>query len=345
MAIRGLRRRELLRTSIGDVLGQLSVNQVCTAVSTVADVVVEASLQAAIREIETRTGAALPTRIAVIGMGRFGGRELGYGSDADVMFVHDPLPGVDEEVAGRIALDVANELTRLLAAPAPDPPLLIDANLRPEGKQGSLVRSLASYASYYARWSLVWESQALLRAAPVAGDRDLGERFVTLIDPMRYPEEGLSIEDQREIRRIKARVETERLPRGTDPKLHLKLGPGGLADVEWTVQLLQLKHGFAVEGLRTTSTLEALEAAADEGLITRDDANVLSLAWRRATHLRNVVMLTKGKAADALPTLATDQAKLAQLLTRGESTGGEVIEGYLRVTRRARAVVERVFYG
>jgi len=115
--------------------------------------------------------------------------------------------------------------------------------------------------------------------------------------------------------------------------------------VEWTVQLLQLKHGFAVEGLRTTSTLEALEAAADEGLITREDANVLSLAWRRATHLRNVVMLTKGKAADALPTLATDQAKLAQLLTRGESTGGEVIEGYLRVTRRARAVVERVFYG
>ena len=345
VAIRGLRRRELLRTSIGDVLGQLSVNQVCTAVSTVADVVVEASLQAAIREIETRTGAALPTRIAVIGMGRFGGRELGYGSDADVMFVHDPLPGVDEEVAGRVALDVANELTRLLAAPAPDPPLLIDANLRPEGKQGPLVRSLASYASYYARWSLVWESQALLRAAPVAGDRELGEQFVTLINPMRYPEEGLSIEDEREIRRIKARVETERLPRGTDPKLHLKLGPGGLADVEWTVQLLQLKHGFAVEGLRTTSTLEALDAAADEGLITREDANVLSLAWRRATHLRNVVMLTKGKAADALPTLATDQAKLAQLLTRGESTGGEVIEGYLRVTRRARAVVERVFYG
>ena len=345
VAIRGLRRRELLRTSIGDVLGQLSVNQVCTAVSTVADVVVEASLQAAIREVEMRTGTALPTRIAVIGMGRFGGRELGYGSDADVMFVHDPLPGVDEEVAGRVALDVANELTRLLAAPAPDPPLLIDANLRPEGKQGPLVRSLASYASYYARWSLVWESQALLRAAPVAGDRELGERFVTLVDPMRYPEEGLSNEDQREIRRIKARVETERLPRGTDPKLHLKLGPGGLADVEWTVQLLQLKHGFAVEGLRTTSTLEALEAAADEGLITRDDANVLSLAWRRATHLRNVVMLTKGKAADALPTLATDQAKLAQLLTRGESTGGEVIEGYLRVTRRARAVVERVFYG
>ena len=110
------------------------------------------------------------------------------------------------------------------------------------------MRSLASYASYYARWSLVWESQALLRAAPVAGDRELGEQFVKLINPMRFPEEGLSIEDEREIRRIKARVETERLPRGTDPKLHLKLGPGGLADVEWTVQLLQLKHGFAVEG-------------------------------------------------------------------------------------------------
>ena len=168
---------------------------------------------------------------------------------------------------------------------------------------------------------------------------------MTLINPLRFPDGGLSIEDEREIRRIKARVETERLPRGADPKLHLKLGPGGLADVEWTVQLLQLKHGFAVPSLRTTSTLMALEAAATEGLISGDDANVLSLAWRRATHLRNLVMLTKGKPADSIPTLATDQAKLAQLLTRGESTGGEVVEGYLRITRRARAVVERVFYG
>ena len=107
-------------------------------------------------------------------MGRFGGRETGYGSDADVMFVHDPLPGADEQAATRAAHAVAEELRGLLAQPAPDPPLVIDPGLRPEGRQGPLVRTLASYRAYYERWSLAWEAQALLRAEPVAGDRELG---------------------------------------------------------------------------------------------------------------------------------------------------------------------------
>jgi len=286
----------------------------------------------------------------VIAMGRFGGNELGYGSDADVMFVHDPDPGVDDERAGDAALAVANELTRLLALPAPDPPLLIDADLRPEGRQGPLVRSLASYAAYYERWSLVWESQALLRARPVAGDTALGRAFIELIDPVRYPEGGLTAEDTREIRRIKARVESERLPRGTDPKMHTKLGPGGLADVEWTVQLLQLQHGFAVEPLRTTSTTQGLAAARDAALLTGQDAEVLLTAWRSATRIRNAVMLSKGRASDSIPTQALDRAKVARLVgyvdpRLGDLRTGDLVEDHLRVTRRARAVIERVFYG
>ncbi|MGO4431508.1 glutamate-ammonia-ligase adenylyltransferase, partial [Streptomyces sp. MCAF7] len=118
-------------------------------------------------------GDELPTRFAVIGMGRFGGHELGYGSDADVLFVHEPREGVDEQEAARAAFAVANEMRRLLQLPTVDPPLAIDADLRPEGKSGPLVRTLASYAAYYRRWSLVWESQALLRAEPVAGDPEL----------------------------------------------------------------------------------------------------------------------------------------------------------------------------
>ena len=124
---------------------------------------------------------------------------------------------------------------------------MVDADLRPEGKSGPMVRSLESYAEYYRRWSLVWEAQALLRARPMAGDDELAADFVALIDPIRYPE-SLSEQDVREVRRVKARVEAERLPRGADPARHLKLGRGGLSDVEWLAQLLQLQHAGTAPG-------------------------------------------------------------------------------------------------
>ncbi len=162
-------------------------------------------------------GNTLPTRFAVIGMGRFGGRGLGYRSeDADVLFVHEPRQGAGPSGrASRAANAVVSEMRRLLQVSSADPPLLIDADLRPEGKSGPLVRTLNSYAAYYRRWSLVWESQALLRAEIVAGDEDLGRRFIELVDPLRYPAEGLGDDAVREIRRLKARMEDqERMPRG-----------------------------------------------------------------------------------------------------------------------------------
>src|SRR6195952_678341 len=156
------------------------------------------------------------------------------------MSVHEPYDGGEEATA--YAQAVANELRRLLIAPATDPPLVVDADLRPEGKQGPLVRSLASYAAYYAKWSKVWEAQALLRADAVVGDEGLRADFTALVDPLRYPAEGLSEDDVVEVRRIRARVDEERLPRGADPNSHLKLGRGGLADIAWTVQLLQMER-------------------------------------------------------------------------------------------------------
>src|SRR5213079_920023 len=177
-------------------------------------VTIAGALRAAVR---AEWGDTLPTRFAVIGMGRFGGHELGYGSDADVLFVHEPRDGVDEQEASRAANTVVAEMRRLLQVPSADPPLLIDADLRPEGKSGPLVRTLKSYEAYYRRWSLVWESQALLRAQYVAGDEELGRSFIELIDPLRYPAEGLGDDAVLEIRRLKARMESERMPRGADP--------------------------------------------------------------------------------------------------------------------------------
>ncbi|MDN3057569.1 bifunctional [glutamine synthetase] adenylyltransferase/[glutamine synthetase]-adenylyl-L-tyrosine phosphorylase [Streptomyces sp. SRF1] len=299
------------------------------------------ALRAAVRDT---WGDELPTRFAVIGLGRFGGHELSYGSDADVLFVHEPREGADEQEAARAAFAVANEMRRLLQLPTTDPPLLIDADLRPEGKSGPLVRTLASYAAYYRRWSLAWESQALLRAEPVAGDPGLGARFIELIDPLRYPSQGLGEDAIREIRRLKARMESERLPRGADPTTHTKLGRGGLSDVEWTIQLLQLRHAWTEPGLRTTRTRQALAAAHAAGLIATEDAQTLDEAWVLASRVRNAVMLVRGRPGDTFPTDVRELAAVGRYLGYGPGHVGEMLDDYRRTTRRARAVVERVFY-
>ncbi|WBB64693.1 bifunctional [glutamine synthetase] adenylyltransferase/[glutamine synthetase]-adenylyl-L-tyrosine phosphorylase [Streptomyces sp. WMMC500] len=368
-AARGVRRRELFRTAAADLITAYgahpalageeagdgreddgdehariaaAVDRTGGALSDLNAATVAGALRAA---TAARWGDTLPTRFAVIGMGRFGGHELGYGSDADVLFVHEPRPGVSDEEAGAAAFAVANELRRLLQLPSADPPLLVDADLRPEGKSGPLVRTLASYAAYYRRWSLTWESHALLRAEPVAGDAALGARFTELIDPLRYPAGGLDEDAVREIRRLKARMEAERLPRGADPALHAKLGRGGLADVEWTVQLLQLQHARAVPALRTTRTRAALAAARGAGLLDADDARILDDAWLLATRLRNAVMLVRGRPGDTFPAAERELGAVARYFGYGPGQAGELPEEYRRTTRRARAVVERIFYG
>jgi len=286
-------------------------------------------------------GEAPGLKFTIIGMGRLGGREQSYGSDADVLFVYEPPPGVPEDTASGLALAVAERLRRVLSAPAPDPPLVIDADLRPEGRQGPLVRSLAAYQQYYARWSKVWESQALLRARYVAGDTDLGARFLAFADTVRYPTGGLDAAQVTEIRRIKARVDTERLPRGADAATHAKLGRGGLTDVEWAVQLLQLRHGHAIPALRTTKTLDALAAAEAAGLVEPDDATALAEAWTLASRVRNALMLVRGRPSDQLPRHGVELAGVVKVLGAGDP--GEFVDDYLRTLRHARGVFERVF--
>jgi len=342
-AVRGLRRHELLRVACADLLGLLDVDAVGPALSDVADATLAATLTIATRRVAAERGDPLGVRLAVIGMGRLGGREQGYGSDADVMFVHEPLTGTSDAAAAATAKQVAEELRRLLALPAPDPPLVVDADLRPEGRQGPLSLSLSGYARYYTGRAAVWEAQALLRARVVAGDADLGRRFEELVAPVRWPAD-LPDAAVREIRRVKARVETERLPRGVERHRHTKLGPGALADVEWTAQLLQLRHAHAVPGLRTASTLDALAAAVDAGLLEAEDADVLVTAWRAASSARNGLTLVRGRQQDVLPEDARTLAGVARAVGYPAGSRAEFLDSYRRATRRARAVVEKVFY-
>jgi glutamate-ammonia-ligase adenylyltransferase len=340
---RSLRRRELARIASADLLGMLDVTDVCAALTAVWVAVLEAAL-GAVSRANLPAGGDAPAAIAVIGMGRLGGRELGYGSDADVLFVCEPADGVRDSDAVKWAVTVAEQIRALLGTPSADPPLEVDANLRPEGRSGPLVRTLASYAAYYDQWAQPWEIQALLRADAVAGDAELGQRFLHMVDKTRYPAGGVSAEAVLEIRRMKARIDSERLPRGADPKTHTKLGRGGLADIEWTVQLLQLRYASEIEALHNTSTLESLDATAEAGLITGEDADLLREAWLTATRARNALVLVRGKPTDQLPgpgRLLNTVAVAAGWARNGD--GGEFLDNYLRVTRRAKAVVHKIF--
>ena len=345
LAARAVRRSELFRLAVASLLGQVGLDELGTALADVNGALIDVTLEIVLDGVEQQTGAPPLSRHLVVGMGRLGGGESAFGSDADVLFVHDPNEGVEPRAAQEQALEVVKELIRLLALAAPDPRLEVDAGLRPEGKNGPLTRSLDSYRAYYERWSLVWEAQALLRAAPVAGDAELGEAFVELINPVRWPEGGLDAGQVREIRTLKARMESERLPRGADRKTHFKLGHGGLSDVEWCVQLIQLEHAHAHEGLRTTSTMGALAAALAEGLVDAEDAAALAEAWRLASEMRNAGLLARGRPVDSVPSDVRDADGVARIMGLPPKSGQELANRYRRVARRARHAAEHVFYG
>ncbi len=338
-AVRALRRRELLRLALAAILDTVTIEELAQALTTISEVTIQATLRAVHREVVPEEDADLD--FAVIAMGRFGGAELGFGSDADVMYVYEPN-GVEPHRAQELALQIVaglrtySEDHRL--------PFDLDADLRPEGRNGPMARSLESYAAYYRRWSLSWEAQALLRARGVAGSTKLIGRFMALADDVRYP---ASVDPQalREIKRIKARVENERLPQGGDRSRHLKLGPGGLSDVEWLVQILQLEHAHRLPGLRTTSTIDALSAARDAGLVPDAAADRLAASWRLASRLRSANTLLSGQTSDVLP---VDRAKLdgiGRLLEYPPRSATLVEEEWLRRSRRARRVFEKLFYG
>jgi glutamate-ammonia-ligase adenylyltransferase len=332
--LRTARRREVLRLAIASVLGLVDARTLGQSLSDVTTVLLIGTL-AAIRRAEDGL------EFAIIAMGRYGGQELGFGSDADVIYVYR-AKSLSSDLAQARAEVIVSELFRLTEDLRL--PLDLDINLRPEGKNGAVTRSLDSYRSYYKRWSLTWEAQALLRSRAVAGDLKLSRDFESLADEVRFPE-AIPDKDVREVKRIKARVESERLPQGADPARHLKLGRGSLSDVEWFVQLLQLQHGADVPTLRTTSTLEALAVAVEEGYIPGGEARRLVDAWMFASRARSAVTLWTAKTLDVLPTDRQQLDGIARLMGYPPGSATELDDDYLRVTRLARVVFEARFYG
>ncbi|MDR0416671.1 MAG: bifunctional [glutamine synthetase] adenylyltransferase/[glutamine synthetase]-adenylyl-L-tyrosine phosphorylase [Propionibacteriaceae bacterium] len=334
--LRAARGRELVRVAMADILGEADIRRVGRELSDITDAALEAALAAARREVPEAP------EMAVVALGRWGGREMSYASDADLMFI---AADTADPAALRAAGEVVTAMRRLLQTPGPDPGLILDTDLRPEGKDGPVVRTLASYLAYYARWSSTWEAQALVRARHGAGRADLTTALFAAVDPLRYPPDGPTKAQIMEIRRLKGRMEAERLPRGTNPRSHVKLGPGGLADVEWTVQLCQLRHGADIPGLRSTSTLEALEAARAAGCLEDGEAADLAEAWIFASRLRNAITLLRDRPSDVIPGDATQAGQVAEILGYEPGGASHLSHDWGQLALRAKKAVDRRFWG
>jgi glutamate-ammonia-ligase adenylyltransferase len=323
--LRRFKRREMLRIALSDLAGEADGPAVGGGLSALA----EACLEAAVAD------ATIP--FAVIGMGKLGGRELSYSSDLDVMFVFDGSAAEGERIAA--------ELVRAISEVTPEGQAFrIDAGLRPEGKSGVLARSVESYAEYYSRWSQPWEHLASIKARAVAGDMTVANRLIDLTRELAFPV-SVPASALAEIRHLKVRMEKERIPRAVDARRHSKLGPGGMTDIEFAAQLIQFQHGHRAPSLRVEGTLDALEAAASEGLLEPQDLDRLQDAYRFLMELRNRLFFLYGRPTDVLPVKPEEMEALGIAMGYSEQPRQELDDAYLRHTRRARKVAERIIFG
>jgi glutamate-ammonia-ligase adenylyltransferase len=328
--LRNIRRREYLRVAIGAVLGALALEEISAGLTSITEAYLRSMLQLAKQNLGTDLD------FCIIAMGRLGGSELGFGSDADAMLLFSS----DKETGQADADRLASELLVLVKDSLLE--FDLDLGLRPEGKNGPRVRSLNAYAGYYEKWADTWEFQALLRARPISGSVELQNNFLQLIDSLRYPSD-LKPTALTEIRRIKARVEAERLPQGADPARHLKLGRGSLSDVEWVAQLYQLQFAHAHPGLRTTQTIKALDEMKRLKLADPGSMDDLRHAWLLSARCRSALVLAVDKLLDTLPSDRKVLEAVARILEFSPGQAGQLEEQYLSTTRRSRAAFERLF--
>lgn len=349
-SLRALRRQEIERVALAWMCGLIDDDTSMLAMSDVFDAILDATLQWSMREAVSVMNLNAPqAEIAIIALGRYGGREVNFCSDADIMVIYKPVGEVcDLNAAHRFAQKTVDILRNILQGPLTlEPKIMVDLDLRPEGKDGPLVRSLESCENYYRQWSSTWEHQALLRARFAAGSKELADALLDgVVNELRYAANPLSESQLAEIRKLKARMEAERLPRGVSRDRHLKLGRGGLSDVEWTVQLMQLQYASKHESLRVVGTMQALKALQSEHFISDEDAEVLSRCWHMCSAVRNANFLWSGSMAraDIIPTDSYSLGGIATYLGY-EPNQGRVFENDLLATmRQCREIMSRLFY-
>ncbi|MBI3946453.1 MAG: hypothetical protein HY321_11080, partial [Armatimonadetes bacterium] len=339
-ALRRAKRREILRIGVRDVIGLATFEEVVAELSAFADAAVTEACRIARAETERRSGPADGLEFAVIAMGKLGGRELNYSSDIDLMFVY--RGGARHvEAAHRIGERVIQALSR---ATAQGYVFRVDMRLRPEGQVGPLVRSLDAYREYYENAMDHWERQALLKARFVAGDAALGADFHALIEPHVY-RPAVDPELVEELRVNKLRIEARTEVAG-ERYTNVKDGYGGIRDIEFTVQLLQLLFGGRRPELRTGNTLDGLAALERTGVLDAGEHHAIREAYEFLRVVEHRLQIMDERAVRCLPAAEDDLRRLARRLPRvwSRDPGAELITEYRRRTGTVRAFHRRHFF-
>jgi len=348
-SLRRFRQKETLRIITADVLGMMSYENVVAELSDLAEAVVRTALDLAIEQIglsstQERCG------FLVIALGKLGGLELNYSSDIDLMFTFDedmllrnvPDAKTDGRRKGELASQIATKLASALTSGLSDVTeygyaYRVDLRLRPYGQSGPMVLRWDAMISYYESWARSWERMALLKARPIAGDVALAMRFLRFVDSYVYttPIESDSISALVEVKK-----HSEELAEATASLGHVKAGRGGIRDVEFVVQLLQLLFGGKCESLRTPNTMRAIEALFDCGLLTHEECEELREGYIFLRKLEHMLQIVEHLPIRELPKKADELEKLARRM--GFDDADSLLSTYRMHTRNVRSIYERV---
>jgi glutamate-ammonia-ligase adenylyltransferase len=317
-AFRRFRRRQVLRIGVADIVRDRPLEEVTRDISRAAEAAVEVAVRHARAQVADRFGEPVtadgaPARLAVIGFGKLGGEELNYSSDIDLMFVHD----ADGDIRGRRPIAcgeffgrVVSEVVRLLSSHTPDGQAYrVDLRLRPEGKRGPLVRTLAGTLSYYDAMGRTWERQALIKARSIAGDAALGREFLQAVEPFVY-RKYFSFSEINEVKALKRTIERKARDAGADDR-DVKTGRGGIRDIEFAVQFLQLLNGGDLPAVRERNTLLAIQALAEAGCLTGQESQILDDTYRFLRKTEHRLQLLFDLQTHRLPADADELRRLA----------------------------------
>ncbi|MGD0651570.1 MAG: bifunctional [glutamate--ammonia ligase]-adenylyl-L-tyrosine phosphorylase/[glutamate--ammonia-ligase] adenylyltransferase [Verrucomicrobiia bacterium] len=319
---------QLLRIGIEDVMGLADLERIQLEITSLAGACLRFLLEQARRELKL-----MKFPFVIIGMGKFGGQELGYGADLDVLFVGGK-GDQGQTMASKLATKVIDFMSRQTAEGTL---FAVDARLRPDGEKGPLASSLEAHRDYYVKRAQLWERQALTKARFVAGDENLGRCFMQMVHEAVYAR-GLTDKEVAEIRQMRHRIETERGDQA-HAEMEFKTGLGGLIDVEFLIQTLQLRHGHAHPQLRTAHTLAALNRLTALGIVDESQSAQLRAHYLFLRRIESVLRRMENTRVSHLPTDEREQAWLAKRL--GFASRDEFLGNYQLATKRTRELYER----
>jgi glutamate-ammonia-ligase adenylyltransferase len=348
-ALRRVKKAEELRLGLLDILDQADVIETHRALTHLAEACLAAALEMAEEDLTGRFGKADPPGFAIVGLGKLGGMELGYGSDLDLVFVYaeDGTTTGPERVSHiEYFSKLADRTCKALSSITQEGSAYrVDARLRPGGQKGELALPLAAFERHFARLADLWERQAYVKARPVAGDPGVSTAFRESTERFVYESDEPPDLAER-IQAMRHRMEVERVPKGKKGA-HVKLGSGGIVDIEFLVQYLQLRHGRICSSLRTTNTLEALRVLAAEGLLGSEDARILNESYRFLRRVENRLRIVADVSVNTLPAAPAKMEKLAKRVgyrpSSAHSAREQFQEDYAAHTGRVRGIYNQVF--